>query len=236
MPRLARAVVPGFPHHVTQRGNRRQQTFFYDDDYVLYRTLMGEWCQRYGVDIWAYCLMPNHTHLIAVPETPDGLRCALAEAHRRYTAEINRREGWTGCLWQGRFSSFVMDDEYLLTAARYVELNPVRAHLVLNPADYPWSSARAHLRGRDDLLVNAAPLLQRVRDWSAFLGAGALPEAVDQLRSHERTGRPLGSDQFVEQLEQLLKRVLRPRKPGPVAGRPSENAISQQPKAGRGVA
>jgi len=228
MPRLARAIVPGFPHHVTQRGNRRQQTFFHDDDYVRYLKLMAKWCERYRVDIWAYCLMPNHTHLIAVPETADGLRRAIGEAHRRYTAEVNHREGWTGCLWQGRFSSFVMDERYLLTAARYVELNPVRAGLVAHPKEYPWSSARAHLLGRDDGLVTTAPLLARVDDWSAFLGAGAPPEAADELRSHERTGRPLGSDDFVDDLERLLNRVLRRRKSGPVRRSAGDNAVSQE--------
>jgi putative transposase len=215
MPRLARAIVPGFPLHITQRGNRRQRTFFCDDDYVRYLQLMAEWCARYRVEIWSYCLMLNHTHLIAVPETADGLRRAIGEAHRRYTAEVNRREGWTGCLWQGRFFSFVMDERYLLAAARYIELNPVRAGLVARASDYPWSSARAHLFGRDDGLVKAAPLLARVEDWSAFLNAGAAPETADQLRSHERTGRPLGSDDFITHVEGLLNRVLRRRKPGP---------------------
>jgi REP-associated tyrosine transposase len=229
MPRLARAVVPGFPHHITQRGNRRQQTFFHDEDYALYRALMAEWCHHYRVEIWAYCLMPNHAHLIAVPETSEGLRCAVGEAHRRYTAEVNRREKWVGHLWQGRFSSFVMDDRYLLSAARYVELNPVSAGLVSRAEEYPWSSARAHLFGRDDGLVTVAPLLSRVDYWSAFLDAGTPSDAADQLRRHEKTGRPLGSDDFIDHLERLLNRVLRPRKSGPVA----HGAVSQKPRAAR---
>jgi putative transposase len=231
MPRLARAVVPGLPLHVTQRGNRRQRTFFRDDDYLLYCALMREWCDRYGVEIWAYCLMQNHVHLIAVPDSPDGLRRAVAEAHRRYTTEVNRREGWTGCLWQGRFSSFVMDDRHLLIAARYVELNPVRAGLVSRAQDYWWSSARAHLFGLDDGLVTAAPLLARVDDWSAFLGESVSPEAAEQLHRHERTGRPLGDDDFVARLETLLNRVLRPRKPGPIARCATDSAV--EPPGGR---
>ena len=130
MARLARLVIPGLPHHVTQRGNRRQQTFFNDGDYVAYLELMAEWCREEGVEIWSYCLMPNHVHLIAVPKTEDGLRRAIGEAHRRYTRRINFREKWRGYLWQGRFASFIMDEPYLLAAARYVELNPVRAKLV----------------------------------------------------------------------------------------------------------
>ena len=124
MARLARVVVPGLPHHITQRGNRRQQTFFCDEDYEYYLELMGQWCTVHQVEIWAYCLMPNHVHLIAVPQSPDGLRLAIGEVHRRYTRMVNFREGWRGHLWQGRFASFVLDEPYVLTAARYVELNP----------------------------------------------------------------------------------------------------------------
>ena len=128
MPRIARVVVPRYPHHVTQRGNRRQQTFFCDDDYRAYLELMAEWCKRCGIEIWAYCLMPNHVHLIAVPNSEDGLRRGIGEAHRRYTRRVNFRERWRGHLWQGRFASFVLDDLYLLAATRYVEMNPVRGN------------------------------------------------------------------------------------------------------------
>ena len=158
MARLARVVVPGLPHHITQRGNRRQQTFFCDEDYEYYLELMGQWCTVHQVEIWAYWLMPNHVHLIAVPRSPDGLRLAIGEVHRRYTRMVNFREGWRGHLWQGRFASFVLDEPYVLTAARYVELNPVRAGLVKAPSRYRWSSAAAHVRGKDDALVQVAPL------------------------------------------------------------------------------
>lgn len=168
MARIARIVVPGYPHHITQRGNRRQATFFRDDDYRQYIDLMAEWCSRCGVDIWAYCLMPNHTHLIAVPRTEESIRKAIGEAHRRYARMINFREGWRGYLWQGRFSSFVMDERYLLTAVRYIELNPVRARLAADLAAYPWSSARAHIEKRDDALVKVSPVLELVPDWNEF--------------------------------------------------------------------
>ena len=128
---------------MTQRGNRRQQTFFRLEDYALYLELMGQWCGEHGMQVWAYCLMPNHVHLIAVPHSADGLRRAIGEAHRCYTRQINFREGWRGHLWQGRFASFVMDEPCLLATARYVELNPVRAGLVTGPNKYPWSSARS---------------------------------------------------------------------------------------------
>ena len=165
-------VIPGLPHHVTQRGNRRQKTFFNDGDYVAYLELMAEWCREEGVEIWSYCLMPNHVHLIAVPQTADGLRRGIGEAHRRYTRRINFREKWRGYLWQGRFASFVMDEPYLLAAARYVELNPVRAKLVEHAPKWRWSSAKAHLSGRDDRLVKVAPLLAGQKGTFYFSSCG----------------------------------------------------------------
>jgi REP-associated tyrosine transposase len=215
MARLARLVIPGLPHHVTQRGNRRQQTFFNDEDYAAYLELMAEWCREEGVEIWSYCLMPNHVHLVAVPKTEESLRRAIGEAHRRYTRRINFREQWRGYLWQGRFASFIMDEPYLLAAARYVELNPVRAKLVDRPRAWPWSSAKAHLSGRDDRLVKVAPLLALVGDWKAFLSSATPEEELRDLREHGRTGRPLGSPTFLDRLERLAGRVLKPQKPGP---------------------
>jgi putative transposase len=132
----------------------------------------------------------------------------------RYTQIINLRKNWRGFLWQGRFSSFPLDKTYLLIAARYVELNPVRAGLSQQPWDYKWSSARAHLEGKDDLLVKTAPLLKMAGDWQSFLGIGVREEDLALLRSRERTGRPLGSERFVKRLERLLGRVLRRQRPG----------------------
>ena len=214
MPRIARVVAPGFPHHVTQRGNRRQRTFFCDQDYQTYLELMAQWCSRCGVEVWAYCLMPNHVHLIVVPESEDGLRRAIGEAHRRYTRHVNFRKRWHGHLWQGRFASYVLDEPYLLAAARYVEMNPVKAGLVRRPWRYRWSSAAAHLNGREDGLVYAEPLLELVGDWGKFLSQPVEPQDVEKLQAHERTGRPLGNDAFVAKLERRLHRPLRPRKPG----------------------
>jgi putative transposase len=208
MGRIARVVVAGYPHHITQRGNRRQETFFCDEDYQVYQQLMAEWCRRCGVAIWAYCLMPNHVHLIVVPQSEDDLRRAIGEAHRRYTRHINFRENWRGHLWQGRFASYVMDEQYLLAAVRYVELNPLRAGLTPDAQAYPWSSAAAHVRGRDDCLAAVTPLLQMVDDWAGFLSGGLSEEEYRTLRRHERTGRPLGSEKFVELLEKMLGRRL----------------------------
>ena len=169
MARIARIIAPNYPHHITQRDNRRQTTFFCEDDYLVYIDLMAQWCLHYRVDIWSWCLMPNHVHLIAVPQTTEGLARAIGEAHRRYTRHINFRENWRGHLWQGRFASFPLDEQYLLATARYIERNPVAANLVERPEDYRWSSTRAHLEGKDDELVKVAPLLDLVPNWSNFL-------------------------------------------------------------------
>ena len=215
MARLARVVATGLPHHVTQRGNRRQRVFFDDDDYRVYRALLAEGCRAAGVAVWAYCLMPNHVHLILVPSDPDGLRAALGETHRRYTRHVNLREGWRGYLWQGRFASFPMDEAHLLAGARYVELNPVRARLVRRARDWRWSSARAHLTGRDDGLAVARPLLALAPDWAALLRGGLSADDHEAIRAGERTGRPLGSARFVAGLERRLRRKLARQKPGP---------------------
>ena len=176
---------------------------------------MAEWCQRCNVEVWAYCLMPNHVHLIAVPEAEEGLRRAIGEAHRRYTRYINFKKGWRGHLWQGRFFSYTMDERYLLSAARYVELNPFRARLTDRVEKYPWSSALAHIEGSDDELVKVSPLLDMVADWRDFLSEDVSAEEIKKFRHHERTGRPLGDDGFVTKIEKALSRFLKKQKPGP---------------------
>lgn len=215
MARLARVVVPGLPHHVTQRGNRRQRTFFCDSDYRLYLNLLSEWCSREGVEIWGYCLMPNHVHLIAVPRHQESLGRALKETHRRYTSHVNLREGWRGYLWQGRFASYPMDENYLLAAARYIELNPVKARIVEHPEKYPWSSAAAHTGERDDPFVETAPLLERIPNWKEFLAFPVSQQENQRLHTHGRTGRPLGSEEFLGRIGKVLGRDFHGKKPGP---------------------
>jgi putative transposase len=221
MPRIARIIAPGIPHHVTQRGNRRMQTFFCDDDYQAYIDLMAEWCDKCHVEIWAYCLMPNHTHMVALPETEDGLRRAIGEAHRLFTRRINFREEWRGHLWQGRFASFPMDERHLFTVARYVEMNPVRAKLVTDPVNWRWSSAAAHVSGKDDQLVKVAPLLNIIENWNDFLLNSCTSKDLENIRRQERSGRPFGKDSFIEDLEKNLNRKLMPQKRGPKPKRPA---------------
>lgn len=219
MARWARVVVPTVPHHVTQRGTRRLPVFLCEDDYRTYLRLLRDWCDREGVSIWAYCLMSNHVHLIAVPETESGLARAIGEAHRRYTRAVNFRQGWRGYLFQGRFASCPMDERYLLAAVRYVELNPVRAQMVQTAWEYPWSSAAAHTQGKDDRLVKVQPMLERVADWHEYLDRESDAAELKALRRHNRTGRPLGDNEFIARLEQATGRDLRPHKPGPHGSR-----------------
>ena len=134
MDRLARVIAPGVPHQVTQWGNRRQETFFDQEDFQHYLELMAQFCRAEQVASWACCLMPNHVHLIVVPWAAESLRRVIGQAHRRYTRWTNFREGWRGYLRQGRFATCVRDEDHHLNAARYVELNPVSAGLVQAPS------------------------------------------------------------------------------------------------------
>ncbi len=215
MPRIARVVVPGIPHHITQRGNRRLPTFFCDNDYKRYLQIMAEQCKKWGVKIWAYCLMPNHVHLIAVPATEEALAAAVGEAHRRYTWLINNREKWSGFLWQGRFASCPLDEAHLYLAARYIELNPVRAGLVKHARDYRWSSAAAHFAGRDDILVEVAPLINMFGDWEKYLGIDIAEEESKKIKRHVQSGVPLGDEKFVSDLEERFGLKFRPQRRGP---------------------
>ena len=154
-------------------------------------------CGKAGTAIWAWCLMPDHVHLVLVPAHADGLRAALGETHRRYTWAVNRREGWRGPLWQSRFSSFPMDEAHLLACVRYVELNPVRAGLVARPEQWRWSSARAHLGLAADRVTDLAPMRARVRGLARAARVRARARASATLiRAAERSGRPLGSAAF----------------------------------------
>jgi putative transposase len=211
---MARIVIPGIPHHVTQRGNRRQKTFFGRTDFLKYKSLLAEWSHRFNVDVWAYCLMTNHVHLILVPKDENGFRRAVEQTHCRYTRHINFRKKWRGHLWQGRFSSFPMDEGHFLRAARYIDRNPVDAGLVNDPIDYPWSSARAHVAGADDALVQVSPLLERVENWGEFLKTPLSKREIEALERHERNGRPLGTPSFIKDLERKTGRALMRRRPG----------------------
>jgi putative transposase len=229
MARLARIVIPGAPHHVTQRGNRRLPVFFSDDDRRLYLELLAAASAQSRTRCLAWCLMDNHAHLVLVPETADGLRAMLGEAHRRYTRAVNFREGWRGHLFQARFASYPMDDAHLMAAVRYVESNPVAAGMARRGEDWPWSSARSHIAGKrvkGDPLTDVGALGQHVRNWRALLRYGVEAgdlgpegEAVaEAIEARLRTGRPLGAAEWIAEQEAAAGRPLAPRKPGRKAG------------------
>ena len=223
MPRLARTVCARVPHHITQRGNRREKVFFTDDDRHAYLNWLREYAEKHRVDVLAYCLMTNHIHLVAVPETEDGLHQALKPLHMRYAQRINRARGWKGHLWQGRFFSSALDDAYLWAAIRYVERNPVRAKMVRKVENYAWSSAAAHCGLRSDAVLTSKPFWHKqfdsIGNWSAWLAEGDEPEKLEVLRRNVEKGLPCGSRAFIQKLERIVGRALqyRPR------GRPRKN-------------
>ena len=153
MPRVARIVVPGVPHHVTQRGNNRQEVFFVDDDRGFYLDLLGRQAQRFGLDVLGYCLMSNHVHLIAVPQREDSLAKAIGRTHFLYTQYLHRLHGRSGHLWQNRFYSCALDEAHCWAALCYTERNPVRARMVRKAWRYRWSSAAVHCGSTDSLAL-----------------------------------------------------------------------------------
>ncbi len=223
MPRIARVVAENYPHHIVQRGNRCQQVFFNEKDYNEYLNLLEANSKEYNVDIVTYCLMPNHVHLIVVPHKGGDLACAIAETHRNYTRYINFREKWKGYLWQGRFSSYVLDEKYLLAAVRYILLNPVKGKLTINAWDYKWSSAKQHLDKKRKGFIRDKLLQSLIDDWRKFLDTESDSRDIAFLQMHERTGRPLGDVNFIDRLGQLLNRDLKRKQPGPKKKRGNEN-------------
>ena len=216
MARLPRLVVPNYPHHLTQRGVRSMDIFTCDEDRVAYLAFVAEECQRHTVEVLAWCLMTNHVHFIAVPSTENSLARAFGEAHRRYTRMRNFAEKVRGYLFQGRFSSSVLDQTHLCAAVRYVEQNPVSAGMTLQAYNYPWSSARYHLGiVEHDPLVTDRNLLGLITDWEEFLG-GDDANGIAQVVAATRTGRPAGDEAFLAALEDKTGRSIC-KKP---AGRP----------------
>lgn len=223
MGRIARAILVGHPHHVTHRGNRRGVIFLQPTDPMMYLDLLRVGAERAAAEIWAYCLMPNHVHLIALGRRPDSLAKAVGCAHRRFSRLVHRRMNWTGHLWANRYFSTPLDEAHLWAAVRYVEANPVRAGLAKRAEDYPWSSARAHVLGiRDPLLAGDRPFPGRVDNWAAWLAEASEDPRIDLIRANTLTGRPTGDDAFTARVERELGRRLRRRKAGrpPSAGSP----------------
>jgi len=222
MPRQARVVFPNIPHHIIQRGNRREDVFFSDSDRKQYLEWLKEYCKEHKVEILAYCLMTNHIHLIAVPTTQDGLQKVLKPLHMRYAQKINRERGWKGHFWQGRYFSSPLDGEYLLFTTRYIERNPIRVKKVRKAENYKWSSARGHCgTAQDDILTKKMKWLNKyegIDNWRQWLSIKEENEKTDLIRRNTEKGIPTGSGRFIRRLEKLADRVLdyrpigRPRK------------------------
>ena len=189
-------------------------TFFNTSDYKAYLRLLSDCSQRNGLDIPAYCLMPNHGHIICIPQEKDALARTFGQVHAAYAKRVNRRYNWQGHLWQERFHSYVMDERHLLWAVLYVLHNPVKAGLATYPWDWPFSSARAHLGLAPRRFLKTDLLDGLVRDWRSFLETPPRATQVKRLREHGLNGRPLGSEAFVEALEARLGFPLRPRRRG----------------------
>ncbi len=218
MSRIARVSIAGVPYHVTQRGNGRQQVFSSNQDYRLYLDLLRRNAEHFRLRIWAYCLMPNHVHFIAVPESPAAMAKALGRTHADYARHFNLARRSCGHVWQARFFSCPLDGEHLWRAMVYVERNPVRAGLVEDAALYPWSSAAAHsgMRHRDALLhMQAWQKEYTAERWVEVLRVGLAEEALaERLREATIRGQPLGGEEFVSELEQKARRRIRPLPPG----------------------
>lgn len=233
MARLARVVVPGVAHHVTQRGNRHQDVFLQEGDRQMYLRLLKERAAKHKLRVVGYCLMTNHVHLIVVPEQADSLAKALGRTHNEYARWLHIRQSMSGHLWQNRFYSCPLDPSHLWAALRYVELNPVRANLVRFPWEWPWSSARAHCTGSDvlgmlDWRLWAASYSPAT--WREALMMGVTEAAfLERIRDATRTGRPLGGPDFIQDLEARVGRRLRPGKRGP---RPRAKPLELQLKLG----
>ena len=215
MPRTARIVVPGLPHHVTHRGNRRGEIFFSEADREDYLRLLARAGQRHGLELWTYCLMTNHVHLVVCPRGHDSLARTIREVHGNHARVLHRANGWEGHLWANRYYSSPLDPAHLWAAVRYVERNPVRAGLVETAERYPWSSAAAHCGlAPDGPLSPQRPLPGTISNWQSWL-SGDCDESVDRsIRLCTAAGRPAGSPEFVAELEQILGRNLTPRPQG----------------------
>ncbi|MDP2914260.1 MAG: transposase [Candidatus Aminicenantes bacterium] len=203
--------MPEYPHHVIQRGNRNQVVFFSDMDRSVYLKLLSINAKKSGMQIWAYCLMDNHVHLIAVPVSLDSFAKGFAETHKKYTAYINKNHGWKGFLWQGRYISYPMDEPYLFAAIRYVELNPVRAGIVERAEDYPWSSAKAHVNKTKCALLSESFLNEEIKDWAAFLMERQSELEKTIFHKHGKCGKPLGDEEFITKAMKKTRKVIRIR-------------------------
>jgi len=216
MPRLRRVILPGEPHHVTQRGNRRTDIYCDNEDREVYLFLLKKYSSVNSIEIFSYCLMTNHIHLVVTPPDEKSLSSAMRDCHSTFAIYFNRKYNFSGHLWQGRYYGCALDSTHFWEAIRYVESNPVRAGLVERAEDYRWSSTRAHCGLEKNRLLSPLPLTHGllIGNWADWLALGQDDRELKALRRLTRTGRPCGSDEFIDELEVRLGRPLRPRKGG----------------------
>ena len=211
MPRIARIVAVGLPHHITQRGNYKQDIFVDDSDRKQYLCWIEEYSNKHGVSILAYCLMDNHVHFVGVPKEENSLAKTFNTAHMRYSQYFNKRKNTTGHLWQGRFNSCVLDDIHLIAAVKYIERNPVRAKLVGKPWEWKWSSASAHI-GKEESLIRLKDVFEIIEMssdlWKRYIDSEEDKNIIDSIKKQTLTGRPLGARSFIEKLEEKFGRRL----------------------------
>ena len=220
MPRIARVVAVCYPHHVTQRGNNREWVFLDDEDKTFYLSALERYSKKYNLRLWAYCLMNNHVHLLAVPDEPDSLAKSIGTTNLVYSQYFNRKQKRSGRIWQNRFFSCTVDcDSYLWTVARYIERNPVRAGMVDHPLAYRWSSARASVEGRGNSALRIADWLEAAERESYATFLSRPDYDAETIRQATTTGRPLGTDLFILRMEALTGRRLRADQPGRPRGK-----------------
>ncbi len=216
MPRIARIIAPGYPHHVTQRGNKRSFVFFDDEDRQTYLDVLANYAQKHSLQIWAYCLTDNHIHLLVVPGAEDSLARGIGLTNQVYTQYLNRKLNQSGRVWQNRFFSCVVENnQYLWAVARYIECNPVKADMVAVAEEYPWSSAKAHLMEKSDALL-ANPSWLEAKEYNSYVDyvKNSDTEMDSAIRKATSTGRPFGTESFIDEIEFLVSRSLRPKKSG----------------------
>jgi putative transposase len=227
MARFARVVAVDIAHHVTQRGNARRYILDTETDREVYLNLLKENLERHRVSLIGYCLMSNHVHLVIIPRKADGMAIALKLTHGRYAAYWNAKHGSSGHVWQGRYYSCPLDRPHLWEALRYTELNPVRAGLVAEAELWTWSSAATHCGAAAPTELLAMEPWRKQWDassWKQYLLAGETESEILSVRLNTHTGRPLGTDEFVRELEKAAERTLAPRK----GGRPSKAVDERQ--------
>ncbi|HPD83422.1 MAG TPA: transposase [Alphaproteobacteria bacterium] len=225
MARQARIVLNNTLHHITQRGNRGEHVFLKKEDYKTYLDILQEQCQRFHVSLYSYCLLPNQVHLIVEPKESELLSRAIGETHRRYTNYINERENWRGHLFQDRFFSYATDEQYGLRAARFVETLPVTIGIAPKPENYLWSSAKSRIKVVQNKLLKTFHSFHATQNWEDFLSRPIDPKEMNLIQLHLQTGRPRGSELFLDSIEKQIGRTVRPQKRG---RKPYKKAINKK--------